>query len=454
MFRLFTRFGDFAGCRALPFGLSLITKTKSLVPKWLANNSALASVFGSNIATTLLATLAGILVARTFGAGGRGLIAAVMTWAAVSRALVEFGVPQAITYRIGLVRGRIDDIAPAAGTLALMQGFLVALITLALSCLLPYEYRVVARYIVLIGAVSPFVLFSTYVGSAALGAAEFRVCNRIRIFNGTAPVLAAAVAATLDQAFSTFIVTLVALQATIGLVLATTYIPFDHVLRRRTFHEITDLLSYGRRSYWGNLSWQANARIDQAVMPFFIEPARLGLYAVAVSISSLVLPLAGAVANVLFSEIARTPNREFAGAWLRQRIRVGITACIALAVVLMLVSPILVPLVFGQAFRAAVPIAIAMIGAGVLLGVNYILSDAIRGMGAPEVPSRAEIAGLLSTVLILAILLPIVNVWGAVIASWASYSIVAIILVTSLHSRLPSSEQLRPSGTLHPGEIK
>jgi hypothetical protein len=65
--------------------------------------------------------------------------------------------------------------------------------------------------------------------------------------------------------------------------------------------------------------------------------------------------------------------------------------------------------------------------------MNIILSTAFRGIGRPDVSSKAEAVGFVATAVALAVLLPPFGVYGAALASLFAYACVhAFLLVTSL----------------------
>ena len=100
-----------------------------------------------------------------------------------------------------------------------------------------------------------------------------------------------------------------------------------------------------------------NAQLDQLVLSQTVSAAELGRYAIAVSISLLPMPLVTAIGNVVFPRLAA--QREVTGATCElQRLSVLASAGLAAAMLVPLaaVAYWLVPLVFGAAYRGAVPL--------------------------------------------------------------------------------------------------
>jgi O-antigen/teichoic acid export membrane protein len=84
---------------------------------------------------------------------------------------------------------------------------------------------------------------------------------------------------------------------------------------------------------------------------------------------------------------------------------------------LALVSPYVVPLLFGAEFRPAIGLIAILIPATVILGMNRIIAAAFQGVGRPAVASKANVVALIVTLAALALLLPPYGAHGAAVSS-------------------------------------
>lgn len=80
-----------------------------------------------------------------------------------------------------------------------------------------------------------------------------------------------------------------------------------------------------------------------------------------------------------------------------------------------------------------------------LLGSNYILSDGIRGLGHPLIPSAAEVIGVIVTVAGLIILLPRYGLTGAASASIISYAATLFVLLAGIRKVTKLTRASSPS---------
>jgi len=398
-------------------------------------NTSRRAFLGTASANFLIAvggTIAGIIAARLLGPSGRGELAAATAWAGILTVIATLGVPQAITFFSARNPGKKDEIFSASLLLWVMQGSAVVVIgwmaaTLVLGRFQPAALPAVQIYLFSV----PFGLLVTYLSTMAQGLKRFGLFNGMRIASATAFPLVMIMSLLVGINDAKSIVTLM-----LGAQIVTAFLALIVFVARirPAIHLVTiqiwELLRYGIRSYWGSLSWMANARLDQLIMSAFVDLGQLGLYAVAVSYSTVLFPLSGAFAMVLFPRVAGERGKV-AERSIRRALRANLLVSSTGALLLALVSPLLLPLLFGIEFRDAVLPAIILLIAIVILGFNYVLSDGLRGLGYPGTTSIAELAGAMTTVIGLVLFLPLLGIYGAAVVSVLSYAIVALVLYLS-----------------------
>jgi O-antigen/teichoic acid export membrane protein len=167
----------------------------------------------------------------------------------------------------------------------------------------------------------------------------------------------------------------------------------------------------------GGLAALANTRLDQFVMIALVPARQLGLYAVAVTISSAFGIVSGALAPPLMQRIA-AGEREL----LAQAVRMTVILTLGLNVVVALITPTLLSILYGPQFSGAVPMAFVLLGASVPLAGASVLGSALQADGAPVIPSVGEGIALIITGVGLFLLLGPLQGLGAAIVSLAAYS--------------------------------
>ena len=192
-------------------------------------------------------------------------------------------------------------------------------------------------------------------------------------------------------------------------------------------------MKYGIKAHWGNLTWLANTKLDQLVISLVLPLSSLGQYAVAVSVSSGLLPISGAYASVTFARVPTTPANEQSQLIFKGAMRAFTLAGIV-AGFLAVTSPWLVPFVFGASFSPAVAPTIVLLIAAPLLGRNYVLSDGLRGLNHPARVAASETVGLLATAALLATLVPRFGVVGAAMSCLVAYFVIHFLLTAQLRA--------------------
>jgi O-antigen/teichoic acid export membrane protein len=147
-------------------------------------------------------------------------------------------------------------------------------------------------------------------------------------------------------------------------------------------------------------------------------PSReLGLYTVAVTLSTASSFVTGAVGPPLGSRIARGDVHLTARA-LRTVLAIAVVVNVSIAAV----TPVVLPLLFGQAFHSAVAMALVLFAASLPLAGTTVLSTALIADGHPGLPSWGEAIALVVTAGGLVLLLGPLGGLGAALVSLAAYS--------------------------------
>jgi len=393
-----------------------------------ARNWDVAQTVGTNAAVMGLTAAGSVLAARLLGPSGRGQLAALVAWSALAVALGDLGISQACAYY-----GAHDHARPGAvaGT-ALALG--VSIATALVLCILPFRSRLfggafagsAALYLVTV----PLGITTTYLSSILQGMNRLAVFNTVRILGGSSYAVALTLATLHGWSHIGAVVrVMVTCQATavlVSLLIASRSLPVRQWRVRRT--TARNLLAYGSRSWAGNLFWLTNGRLDQALLSLFAPMRELGLYAVAVSYSSILFGLSGALASVVFPRVALAATPEHGRRELARILPAFCAIILPLGVVMALAAPWAMSTVFGAAYRTGtMPARILLVG-GVVLGLNYVISNALRASGRPGAPAIGEAAGVVVTVSVLPFALIHWGIFGAAVVSVLSYSVTSVVL--------------------------
>jgi O-antigen/teichoic acid export membrane protein len=392
-----------------------------------------ARTAGYNGASAAAAGLGGIIAARALGPEMRGEYAAVTAWFGVALMIGGMGQPAALCFHVahdpGNARGYVATsraMMLVTGIATLAAGFLLAPLLARGNAGLTVAYRIAfaTSIVAFIGASYTF----------SLQATNLHWWNMVR---ASQPVLSLAFLVVLWRLrLLTLNAALIVLALTMFIQLGWAYyrcrsagLAPGHAQARL----VQPLARYGAAQIAALTPAAVNANLDQLVLSQAVPPAILGRYAIAVSCTLLPIPLVSAIGNVAFPRLA---SRRRVDGLARRMQWVGIlgSACAAAGalVPLDLVAPWLIPRVFGPAYSGVVPLLWILTPAGVFLACNQVTADILRGRKRPLVVARAEGLAAVFTVVLLVVLLPVVGVYGAAIASAVAYGVALIMMLLSL----------------------
>lgn len=383
----------------------------------------------TNYGLLLLGVATSVIAARLLGPTGRGELAAIQLWPLQLSNIALLGLPEALVYFSSRWERELGGAMTTAVALGLAAAGVLALAAyVAMPVLLASQapWVVAASRVYLLMTV---LLVGTLPYHILRGRSMFLSWNIFRAMPPLAwlAVLAfSLVLAVRDPVFLT--------RANL-VVTAVLIIPFVLIARRAApppyrpqRKHVRPLLAFGLPNVLAVLPQTLNLRLDQILLAAFVGADKLGLYVTAVAWSAAITPAVAAIAHVNFPRIADVSNSDRVGV-LARGVRLSVLVGCSTGAMLFCITPYALPLIFGDSFRDATPVALLLIIASAIAGCNYVLQDSLRGLGRPGLVFRSEIVGLLVTGAGLAILLRPLSLIGAALASILGYSTVFVVLV-------------------------
>ncbi len=375
-----------------------------------------------NLTTTAVTFISSPLQAQALGPTGRGDLAAILVPLAMVPLMLGLNVAAYVTMETARTK---RPALPFWSTSAITA--VLALVLLGLAPVLANVFAegrpVVERYVLIGLLLSPTALFAQLLIGVNLGLERWWAVQVTRTVTMGGVALASVVLFALDA----LTVESVAIASiAFGLLSLLPLLPATRVLRpiRAEARAMREGLVYGARNHVGSLAAQLNARLDQLIMIPLVPADELGLYAVAVTISGLSGLVIGILGPMLFVRVAGG-DREMAP----RAVRVSILSAAVIACALAAVTPLMLPLLFGEDFRGAVGMTLVLLVASLPLAGVAALGSVLMGMNRPGTPSIGELVALAITIPGLLVLLPPLGGFGAAIVSLLAYSANFAVLV-------------------------
>ncbi len=385
----------------------------------------------TNVLLGMLGLLTGVLAARLLGPTGRGELAAIQMWPSVIATIAMLGLPEALVYFCARDPDRAGRYLGSAVTLALVSSVPFAAVGFFLmpTLLSAQSAEVVTAsqwYLLLV----PLFALVGLPYHPLRGQQDFVRWNLLRLLPNVGWAAVLVLAWAMGMAKPRW------LAGAYLVMLAVLFLPVVGVVRGRVpgpyrpqVKDWRPLLQFGLPSSAGSLPQMLNYRLDQIAMAAFLPASTLGLYVVAVAWGNISAPLLSAIGSVVFPRVADERGRLEQAEILGQALRVTVLVSFVVGTCLLLVTPWILPWLFGAKFRESVGAALILVIAGTVWSVNHVTEEGLRGLGRPTAVLWAESAGLGVTALFLWLLLPRLGLVGAALASFLGYVAVCIVSV-------------------------
>jgi O-antigen/teichoic acid export membrane protein len=165
----------------------------------------------------------------------------------------------------------------------------------------------------------------------------------------------------------------------------------------------------------------------------------VGYYSLGVSIAEKLWQLPFAIGIVLMSRTVNTEDQDAINATTARLVRVSFIAGLAASVALFLLSPWLLPAIWGSKFQPSVPIIQYILPGILFISIYRVLSSRLAGIGKPQVSIYVFLPALLINILLNLWWIPLYGAFGAVMATNVSYTLgtLAYIFVYSRIVHMP-----------------
>ena len=395
-----------------------------------------------------LLAVSGIIAARALGVEDRGHLALLILLPIIFSA-VGLAVPVSATYYIARDKGAAGAVVKLlAGPAAVQLIVLTALHLVALFVVLSGDGSTVRTAGLLTVPAVPFLLGQQYGLAILQGRQRFGAFNLLR----TLP--AAAYAALLVIALVNGIAGLVEITAIwMGTFGATAVVTLSVALRglpkvqpRVPLPHRREILRFAARAWLGTSSPSDQFQLDQAVAGLFISPTALGLYVAGIAFTNLPRFIGQSIGQIAYPNVTAAPADEQRRVmWRFFLIAVTVSGTVVIALELSVAS--LLPFLFGEDFRDAIPLAHILLVGGLLVGARRALIEAARGAGYAGMGSIAEFVSIATLPVAIGCLAPPLGVDGVALAVPVAAGVALTVLCAGiiLRGRTPGRQPLHLS---------
>lgn len=384
-----------------------------------------------------LGILTGILSARMLGPVGRGEYVAIIIWPTAIVCLLSLGINQAITFNVGRGAYTVSEVATAAITIGLVQSALSIVIGLVVVHFTLAKYSPVVQHLgTIFVLLTPALILGGYPANLFQGKQDLTRFNLIRVM-ASFTYVAGLVGLYLTHRANLHSVILFQLAGYVVALLLGSAMVWSVLRPRLQWNGATipQLINFGYKTQATSLTNYFNQRIDQLALSLFVPPRQLGLYAVAVTISTAVTVFPQAAGIVTFSR-GSSQHSEDAKATIGVSFRASLVWLMVCCSALYVLAPFLIRLVFGAEFEGSILACRILLPGALMLGLNQVLYNGASALGRPALPSYAEGVSVGVTAIGLYVLVPRYGYIGAAIISSVAYTISFLVMLGLAHRLL------------------
>ncbi len=181
------------------------------------------------------------------------------------------------------------------------------------------------------------------------------------------------------------------------------------------------VLQYGAITITGNLLTIGNNRISYYIIRYFLGLPVLGIYTAGVQLTEGLKVIGQSLAVVQFSTIANSRDNEYSRILTIRLMKIAVIITTLSLLILILIPKDIYSLILTNDFSSVKSLIIALSPGVIALAANNIFSHYFSGLGDPKVNVYAKISGLIVTLVLIFILIPLYGITGAAITASASY---------------------------------
>jgi O-antigen/teichoic acid export membrane protein len=385
----------------------------------------------------LAAGVLSIVLARTIGPSGNGHFALLVTLVGITAMVVSLGLTAGITYEVSRRRWSVMQAFRTTYAAALTLGLVGLFGGLGLFALThDTVFSGIPTWVALVALSSlPALLAYQYADSIMLARERYEAYAGLELSHSiTLLTIGAGLAipfglkgAAIGLPAAAFV------SAVVGALLLGREGHRDTVAH--SAGSLPRALRFSLQSWGANLLQQINYRFDVLILGGFATARDVGVYSVALTVTSVAWVLPQALQTVLFPREASLDEGALSGevsvadseAATAKAVRHAVLLTVPAGFLISVLLLVAVPLLYTGKFADTTPLGFVLLPGVLLIGVGKVLSSVIAGRGYPR---YTLYYGAISVPLTLALyftLIPTLHAWGAAIGSSLSYGITSLL---------------------------
>ena len=178
------------------------------------------------------------------------------------------------------------------------------------------------------------------------------------------------------------------------------------------------------------------AMVDRFSISVFLDSRSMAYYVVAMALSQVASILNEALSPLFFSRIANKKNMESVGSyWLAARLRQVMLLNVIIGILLIMITPILIPLIYGNSYDSSINVVMILLPAMCIKAMMRPYEETLKAGGFPLKQSYAIVAMAVTFIVCAFVAVKYQSLIGISLAVLFSSLIGLIILVISVSNK-------------------
>ena len=378
-----------------------------------------------------------VVIARTIGPSGNGHLALLVTFTGLTAMAVSLGLAAGITYEVSrgrwAVRKAFRTTYLAAMALGLV-GFGGGLGFFALTHESVFKGISTLLAVLALSSLAPVLAYS-YADVILLARERYESYAGLELSH-SATLLFVGAGLAIPFGLTGAVIGLPAaavVGAVAGAVLLVREARNDH--STDSAGSLPRAFRFGVQSWVANLLQQINYRFDVLILGGFATARDVGIYSIALTLTSVAWVLPQGLQTVLFPRVASLDAAAAIGevtadesdAALAKAIRHGVLLTVPAGLLIAALLLVAIPVLYGGRFHESTTLGFVLLPGVLMLGIGKVLSSGIAGRGYPRYTLYASMIVVPLTLALYFGLIPPFGAWGAAAASSVSYGLSALL---------------------------
>lgn len=401
-----------------------------------------ALTFSQQFLSLVLGFAVSIILARSLGREGVGILALVFLFSTLIITFVNFGVPAATIYLLGSKKYKLQEVLFNNLSLSVLQsivGLLGAFIVLFFFKN-RFFVKVDSRYLYWIMIMIPINLINTNLRVIFQAVGDFKSFNVVTIskiiWNATLLIVLLLLHAItiLNVIFVNILAQL--LTFLLVIILLRQHTSRSSIRLRIHLGYLKDTIHYGMKIYASSIFTFFNYKQDRFLLNYYLSPIDVGVYKVGANLGEKLWMVSQSVSIVIFPKIASLKDDEGQRRWMTPFISRHIfTGTAIVAMLLFWITPFLIQFLYGEEFAETAVVLRIILPGVVFLTLSRIVTNDIAGRGRPGINMVLAGFSVLVNLVANVLLIPRLGVYGAAWASTLSYT-ANTFLAASIYTRI------------------